>query len=419
MVLLPWLHKGRCRMSLAKKTLVMLIAPVAVFLLGMDACDGVASVTLNEGDTTLVVGETRALTVTVVTRGAADRAVTWSSSDTDVATVSQAGSVTGHAEGVTRISVASVADRTKQDTITATVTASTDPIDDPDPGADEVRIMIPPDRSQGLLFYIETTDVTAYYYGTHTPSLLDVTHMSVHPTGRDAWVVMFDERFYPIHWMLADASFGVMSTGNPTFDPSEATIIASGDDCQTSLTVDVSLTDIIEEIIGEIVDAMVGELAPELKEAKDLAEKFGVLHNTFSEVVDLARTGPAANREPLSVLASFVSVGTVGSRIMRNLPIPGTPIPIGRILGDMLDYMNRIADGYYDGSKIDGPTIGMLLCRGQSIVPQRCNWLYFSDKPSNLSKCLRCCSVTLRCFVDICHPIRLSVGVVQNYRANH
>ena len=124
MVLLPWLHNGRCGMPLTKRTLVLLIAPVAVLLLAMDACDGVASVTINEGDTTLVVGETRALTVTVITRGGADRAVRWSSSDPDVATVNQTGSVTGVTEGVTRISVVSVADASKRDTVTVTVTAS-------------------------------------------------------------------------------------------------------------------------------------------------------------------------------------------------------------------------------------------------------------------------------------------------------
>jgi hypothetical protein len=114
-------------MALKKRAIVLLMAPVAVLLLAMDACDGVASVTIDEGDLTLVVGETRDLAVTVITRGGADRAVTWSSSDPHAATVNQQGTVTALAEGVTRIAAESVADASKSDTVSLTVTAGEAP----------------------------------------------------------------------------------------------------------------------------------------------------------------------------------------------------------------------------------------------------------------------------------------------------
>ncbi len=112
-------------MSLTKRTLVLLLAPVALLLLALDACDGVTSVTINEGDTTLMVGETQALTVTVITRGGADRAVRWSSNDPEVATVNQQGTVTALAEGTTRIAAESVVDASKRDTVTVTVGEAT------------------------------------------------------------------------------------------------------------------------------------------------------------------------------------------------------------------------------------------------------------------------------------------------------
>jgi hypothetical protein len=81
--------------------------------------------------------------------------------------------------------------------------------------------------------------------------------------------------------------------------------------------------------------------------------------------------------------------------------------------------MNRITDGYYDGSKIDGPTVSMLLCRGQSVIPGRCNRFYLYHTPGNLAKCVNCCIVTLACFTDICHPIEMSVDVALTYREKH
>ena len=72
-------------------------------------------------DVALTVGDTKQLTVTVTATGGASKAVTWSSSDTDVATVDENGLVTAVAEGEANITAASKFDNTKSDSCVVTV----------------------------------------------------------------------------------------------------------------------------------------------------------------------------------------------------------------------------------------------------------------------------------------------------------
>lgn len=68
---------------------------------------GVTSVTINEGDQSIEVGKTFGYSATVVTTGTASDAVSWSSSDTDIATVDSSGLVTGISEGSATITATS------------------------------------------------------------------------------------------------------------------------------------------------------------------------------------------------------------------------------------------------------------------------------------------------------------------------
>ena len=60
----------------------------------------VESISLNKGDISLVISETETLVATVLPDDATDPSVTWESNNPDVATVSDAGVVTGVAAGV-------------------------------------------------------------------------------------------------------------------------------------------------------------------------------------------------------------------------------------------------------------------------------------------------------------------------------
>ncbi len=97
------------------------------------------SVTVTADDASIQVGETTTVTA-VVEPAQADQTVTWSTSDSGIATVDQNGTVTGVASGEATIT-ATASDGETTGSITITVTQAEDPgTDDPDtsdPGTDE------------------------------------------------------------------------------------------------------------------------------------------------------------------------------------------------------------------------------------------------------------------------------------------
>jgi len=86
----------------------------------------VTDVTLDKTSVTMEVGQTEELTATVKPANASNKAVTWSSSDPEIAAVNAEGVVTGMSEGETTITVTTV-DGEKTAACEVTVTASTTP----------------------------------------------------------------------------------------------------------------------------------------------------------------------------------------------------------------------------------------------------------------------------------------------------
>lgn len=95
----------------------------------------VTSVTLNKATLNLEVGETGKLSATVLPASAADKSITWSSSNTDVASVISNGTVTAKKAGTAVITATAV--NGKNASCTVTVTGGTT---DPDPGQPEAVV---------------------------------------------------------------------------------------------------------------------------------------------------------------------------------------------------------------------------------------------------------------------------------------
>lgn len=95
----------------------------------------VTSVTLNKEALNLEVGKTGKLSATVLPASAADKFITWSSSKTDVASVSSNGTVTAKKAGTAVITA--TATNGKSASCTVTVTGGTT---DPDPGQPEAAV---------------------------------------------------------------------------------------------------------------------------------------------------------------------------------------------------------------------------------------------------------------------------------------
>lgn len=84
----------------------------------------VTSVTTTLGSASIRVGATTQAVATVVVAGGASQNVTWTSSNTSVATIDGSGLVTGVSEGTTEITATSATDTTKSGSATLTVTSS-------------------------------------------------------------------------------------------------------------------------------------------------------------------------------------------------------------------------------------------------------------------------------------------------------
>lgn len=95
----------------------------------------VTSVTLNKKTLNLEVGKTRKLSATVLPASAADKSITWSSSNTDVASVSSSGTVNAKKAGTAVITATATNGKNASCTVTVTGGAT-----DPDPGQPEAAV---------------------------------------------------------------------------------------------------------------------------------------------------------------------------------------------------------------------------------------------------------------------------------------
>ena len=112
------------------------LGPVALIDVNEATGDtAVTSVKLNRSALSLEVGETGKLSATVLPDSAADKSITWSSSKTDVASVSSNGTVTAKKAGTAVITA--TATNGKSASCTVTVTGGTT---DPDPGQPEAAV---------------------------------------------------------------------------------------------------------------------------------------------------------------------------------------------------------------------------------------------------------------------------------------
>ena len=101
---------------------------LAMASLLISACAGAAgtpvvvSVSINEGDAVLTLGESVTLTAVVVVRGDATEEVVWESGDTGVASVTSAGLVTATGGGNTLVTARSVFDPSSTASVAIAVT---------------------------------------------------------------------------------------------------------------------------------------------------------------------------------------------------------------------------------------------------------------------------------------------------------
>ncbi len=306
----------------------------------------------------------------------------------------------------------------------------------------------------GLLFYIENDDGTiGYYFGEDT----DLTHLIVEENGEFQVMIVFDEKMFPIQWVYTDLTIKVLIPEDEDFDLAEALHIFLLETEEENLTLDVRY----DQPAGSLVEKLYNLPAREMRDYVPGFRTFLQEEGLFQRnVVDIAREASKPEDIALAAMLSLagagmemldqlVEIGGVESTetsnpVFQTAYYPASDKPsfstvsdsewqqirekiakkllevgkfkMGGTLVQMFSYLNRLASGYYDGLDIEGPAVGMLLCRGASSVPNVCHEFYLPYVSKNISRCTRLCFATLSCFTDICQPIMFSVEKAKNLR---
>ncbi len=324
-----------------------------------------------------------------------------------------------------------------------------------DPEGSTSRIRIGGETNiEGLLWYIEHDEgARSYFYGTS--SRIDLTHKWVFDDrGRFLALIVYDQGLLPIQWIFTDLTIAVLLPRNTVFDPREAVHIFALDGELAEFTLDIEMNMTVERVLDRIPEVFGRELAGPAEALRE------VLADTDALPWTTARLGEAAESPYAVSIASAITFACVAIRIIdqldaiaeetstgdagiqwvtlqfdENRPEAQTSSTSREIrrrlarevsrltkhkamgpLRQMLEYLERIASGHYDGLDIEGPAVSMLLCKGQSPIPNHCAEFYVPNIGGNVSRCVSMCYVTLNCFTDICHPMMFSVGDAEKLR---
>jgi len=284
----------------------------------------------------------------------------------------------------------------------------------------ETRAYQMPPNDKGLLFAVKHISGHAgYFYGNFENERFDITHLIITEEGKDPVAIFLNEYYFPIHWMFGDVTFAMMRGADGSSDAvaSEGSaLVMSCHEGETSLTFGMDFNDLVQPTFEDMIKAASPNAASGLSTVQDIINGNNWRDMTLRDLSNLAKS-EVAKRLPHNRIAASLSISAIAKRIIDK--VGTSAVPMGDVVKNMIDYLQRIDDGYYDGSDIEGPKVEMLLCRGQSLNPRECNRYFLFNKPGNVTKCVSVCIVTLRCFTDICHPMVLSVSSVMNYRANH
>lgn len=307
-------------------------------------------------------------------------------------------------------------------------------------------------RIDELLFYIDHDDgLKGFYFGAIPP--IDLTHVLIEENKIFQSMVIYNAAMIPIQWVFPELTVQVIKPRNDPFNPAEAIHIFMLESERVEFTFDIRLNMEIGLLLDRLPHVFGQGLTEQAEVLKRVLGEMGMLGRTVSQVAASAGTPEEV------AFASFLSIAGTAVRILDQLEAIGGPETassgsfqvqpanfsgIGNIMFasdseqirreiakrvfkiveykqggtviQMFSYLYRLASGHYDGLDIEGPAVSMLLCRGQSSVPNVCHEFYIPNLPGEVGRCVKLCFATLACFTDICQPMLFSVEDAKKLR---
>ncbi len=298
----------------------------------------------------------------------------------------------------------------------------------------------------GLLWYVEHDHGQhGYYFGTS--SRIDVSHAVITDhRGRFLAMIVFDVGLLPIQWVFDDLTISVVGPRDSAFDAREALHVFTLEEERVDVTLDIEMDMTVEEVLDRIPEVFGAELSGSVETLRGVLEEL-----TDALPWTVAKMGSVAESRQEVTIASTLAVACVSIKILDQIEAMADDTSTGdagamwaglaqsddqermmasrelrqevgrqvsrltkhKMMGplrQMLEYIERIASGYYDGRDIVGPSVSMLLCKGQSPMPNQCDNFVVPNTGGNVARCVNLCYVTLGCFTDICHPMMFSVS---------
>ena len=276
-------------------------------------------------------------------------------------------------------------------------------------------ITLSSDPDGDLLFYVTGEDgLFAYYYGFKSNDTMRLTHVIFENTTGNVEVVLFNDDFLPVQWILTNMTVVVYKLGEEPFDPHSAFHVAVYGDQEDNATIDIYPSNLLA-----VIDEMESETGQNFDNARAFLGKYNI--TTFDELVTIAQqsspeqprfiaaaTGFSTSAAALSLAKENVTSASAGD--VRSAAYAAVFRPVIQVAAGALAHTIARELDYGLGDPT-GPVVDVLLCRGVAKYGI-CHYVFLRQ---GVMHCVSFCKTSLRCFTDICMPMEISAEVAGDF----
>jgi len=276
-------------------------------------------------------------------------------------------------------------------------------------------ITLSSDPDDDLLFYVTGEDgLFAYYYGFKSNDTMRLTHVIFENTTGNVEVVIFNDDFLPVQWILTNMTVVVYKLGEEPFDPHSAFHVAVYGDQEDNATIDIYPSN-----LSAVIDEMESETGQNFDNARAFLGKYNI--TTFDELVTIAQqsspeqprfiaaaTGFSTSAAALSLAKENVTSASAGD--VRSAAYAAVFKPVVEVAAGALAHIIARELDYGLGDPT-GPVVDVLLCRGVAKYGI-CHYLFLRQ---GIMHCVSICLTSLKCYTDICMPMEISAEVADRF----
>jgi hypothetical protein len=276
-------------------------------------------------------------------------------------------------------------------------------------------------NNRDVLFSFNYLEHSTYYYGRRNGESLEVTHVAFNGRNGQAAVLIVNEDYLPVQWILPGATISVRRQDrSQPLDPRDA-LHFFATTVQETITADIS-TGSLRQVLNR-AEEMLGQTFP-------AARQF-LLTTTENPNVVVTRAREPGMDQP-RLIAAAIAFRAAAALVALEAAASANParpvqgqaaiasvaldaVSLGKmaltsLLGDVLD--REFGPSRPENPNV--PSIGVLLCQGATRMPPFCHYMFFLG--TTPEPCVSFCRTDLGCFTNICMPMSLGLDDADNAR---